>query len=129
MGAKDRGLSKFSFYLVCHEHIEEVYDFLIQFFPEMKGVYNYEHWITFDVPEANFHFDIMDGSNQELSKNVTFQMDAGSLEDLEILGKRYGCTIKDFLCDETDQKYRYYYIEVLGPHSICKMEISYCDNL
>jgi hypothetical protein len=47
----------YSAYLVCGKYIDEVKDFLGQFFPERKEGVNYEHWITFEIPKTGYHFN------------------------------------------------------------------------
>jgi hypothetical protein len=68
----------------------------------------------------------MQGEDQPLTQNMTFEIGVKSLTDLEAYAKTFDCKIDDFLCDETEYVYRYYYIEIPGPGNICKVEISYC---
>jgi hypothetical protein len=117
-----------SLYLVCKEYTEEVRAFLSQFYTETTGPYNYEHWVSFEIP-GGFSINLMEGEDQPITQNVTLQIDPGSLEHLHELGTRYNQPVQNFLCDETDTPYQYYYIEVLGPHGICKIEFSHSEKL
>jgi len=120
-------MSKFGSYLVCKKYIEEVREFLLMFFEEEHGRYNHSGWGTFKVPGTDFSVNIMSGDDQKLTQNMTFEIDCNSKKELEDFAKKYNCEIYDFLATEAAKRYRYYYIEVLGPQNICKMEISYSE--
>jgi len=119
----------YSFYLVCHDYIEEVRSFLGNFFQETRGPYNYEHWVTFEVRGANLHFDLMDGKDQMLSQNIVFQLNAKTLDQLHRYAQKYRQPVQSFHCDETKQPYDYHYVFVPGPHDICSVEISVVENI
>ena len=122
-------MNQYGSYLVCKEHLDEVKDFLGQFYEEKKGKYNHDGWITFVVPGTTFHVNLMRGKDQDMTQNMTFEMGCDSLEELEQYAKKYGKTIDSFVATETDNKYRYHYIEIWAPKNICKMEISYSQAL
>lgn len=122
-------MSKFRSYLVCKDHLEEVRDFLKDFFFEDNGRYNHSGWVTLLVPETSFQVNLMRGHKQPLTQNMTFEIYLDSLENLQRYADKHGCQIESFFATETAQHYRYYYIEIQGPASICKMEISYSEDL
>ena len=117
----------FSAYLVCGEYVEEVKQFLLRFYPELHTPYTYRDWISFTVPDTNFRFNLMHDKGEPLTQHMTLEMSVHSLDDLQTLAKEFDCEIRDFPCNETDYKYHYHYIEIPGPHDICKMEISYSE--
>jgi hypothetical protein len=122
-------MNKYSSYLVCKEHLKDVKKFLNQFFEELKGKYNYEGWVTFKIPETGFIVNLMNGCEQKLTQNMTFEISVSSIWELKKYAKRYDCKIDSFLCTETKQKYNYHYIEILGPEEICKVEINFVESL
>jgi len=119
----------YSSYLVCKEHINEVKEFFSQFFEELKGKYNYEGWITFKIPKTDFIVNLMNGYDQNLTQNMTFEISVASLEELEKYAKKYNCKIDSFPCIESEQNYTYYYIEIFGPKNICKIEVSHLEDI
>jgi len=117
-----------SSYLVCKEHIQEVKKFLSQFFQEEKTPFSYESWITFTVPDTNFRVNLMEGNDQDVTQNMTFEITCNTLEQLKELSKKYNTKIEDFIATETENPYRYYYIEIPGPKNICKIEINFIEE-
>ena len=116
-------------YLVCHDHISEIKNFLKQFFNENKGRYNHEGWVTFFIPETEFKVNLMKGNDQELTQNMTFEIDAGSMDNLKKYAEKYKCKIDSFTATETGKNYKYHYIEIISPKNICKVEISFCEDI
>lgn len=117
-----------SSYLVCKEHTQEVRKFLSQFFQEEKTPFSYESWITFIIPDTDFRVNLMDGNDQEITQNMTFEITCDTLEQLQELSKKYNTKVESFLATETNNSYRYYYIEILGPKNICKIEINFIEK-
>ena len=113
-----------SSYVVCKNHIKEVSNFLIMFFKELKGKYNHSGWITFQINPKSV-VSLMKGKDQKITQNMTFEISCKSLKELEKLAKKFNCKVDSFVATETAHKYRYYYIEILGPKDICKVEINY----
>jgi|GEM_PF-2395975 len=118
-----------SSYLVCKDHIMEVKDFLSQFFPEEKDKYDHDGWITFKFPETGYQVNLMKGVEQDITQNITFEIACDSLEELEKMAEKYNTKVDSFLTTETANPYRYHYIEIAGPAGICKVEISYCEDV
>ncbi len=116
-------------YLVCHEYIEEVGEFLGQFFNEDKGEYNHPGWITFFIPNTDFKVNLIKGKDQEITQNMTFEIDASSIENLKKYARKHNCKIDSFIATETGNNYKYHYIEIISPANICKIEISYCEDV
>lgn len=121
-------MPKYGSYLVCKGYIQEVRDFLGQFFEEERGRYNHEGWITFKTPEG-FLINLMRGADQEMTQNMTFEIYCDSMEELEEYSKRFNTKVENFVVTETDPNYRYHYVEILGPQKICKIEVSYSENI
>ena len=120
---------KYGSYLICKEHVREVKDFLGEFFEEKKDKYNHENWVTFVVPNTDFKINLMKGSDQSITQNMTFEIYCESKEGLEKYAKKHNLEIESFVATETSQPYTYYYIEILGPYNICKIEVNYCEDL
>jgi len=116
-------------YLVCKEHINEIKEFLSQFFDEVKGEYNFSGWITFKTPNSDFIINLMKGKNQELTQNMTFEIYFWTKKELEKFAKEHNCRIKSFEATGSSQRYRYNYVEILGPKNICKIEASYSEDI
>ncbi len=122
-------MTKNGLYLVCKEHVQETRAFLSQFFEESMDEYNHSKWITFKTPEK-FLINLMEGTNQQMSQNVTFEIYCESLEELRKYAGKYNVTkIKSIIATQTQDKYKYNYIEILGPQNICKLEISYSERV
>lgn len=117
-----------SSYLVCREHINEVKDFLDQFYEEEKGKHNHDGWITFIVSGTDFMINLMKGVDQEMTQNMTFEITCDSLEQLEEFAKKFNTKIKSFVATEIKENYKYHYIEILGPQNICKIEMNYMEG-
>ncbi len=120
---------KYGSYLVCKEHVQEVRDFLCDFFEEKIDKYNHDNWVTFLILDTNFQVNLMKGNDQPMTQNMTFEIYCDSKEELEKYAEKYKCEIESFVATETSQPYTYYYIEILGPYNICKIEINYCEDL
>lgn len=125
----DNKMTSYSCYLVCKENIDEVKEFLKQFFEEIKNKYNYEEWISFKFPDSNFQINLMYGHEEDLTQNMNFEISVDSLKELEKYSKKYKREIKNFLCNEAEQNYKFYYIEIPGPKDICSVDISYCEDI
>lgn len=115
-------------YLVCKEHIHEVKEFLAQFFEEENSKWNHDGWITFMVPGTGFKVSLMKGGDQEITQNMTFEINCESLEELEEQAKKFNTEVDSFMATETSHPYRYYYIEIYGPAGICKIEMNYIEE-
>ncbi|PIZ82550.1 hypothetical protein COX97_04235 [Candidatus Pacearchaeota archaeon CG_4_10_14_0_2_um_filter_05_32_18] len=113
-----------SSYLVCRNNINDVKKFLKKFFKEVKGKYNHPGWITFKI-NPKFIVNLMEGNDQIMTQNMTFEICCKSLKELEKFAKKFNCKIDSFVATETVYKYRYHYIEIFGPANICKIEINY----
>jgi len=120
-------MTKYGSYLVCKEHVQEVKDFLSQFFEERKDQYSHDNWVTFLITDTNFQINLMKGSDQPITQNVTFEIYCESMDKLKEFAARYHCKVESFVATETAQPYTYYYIEVNGPYGICKIEVNYCE--
>lgn len=120
-------MTKTGLYLVCKEHLQETKVFLSQFFNESINEYNHSKWVTFKTPEK-FLINLMEGAGQQMSQNVTFEIYCKSLEEFREYAKKYNVTeIKSFVTTQAQNKYKYNYIEILGPQNICKFEISWSE--
>jgi hypothetical protein len=115
-------------YLVCKEHITEVKTFLNKFYKEIKGKYNHPGWIGFQI-NPYFRVSLMKGKDQIMTQNMTFEINCKSFKELEKFSKKFNCKINSFVATETGHPYRYNYIEIPGPANICKVEISYSENI
>lgn len=122
-------MKDFSSYLVCKEHVEDVKKFLAQFFDEIVYKYTHSDWVRFEIPNTNFTVHLMKGDDQDITKNMTFEIGCESLKELEDYAQKYNCKIKSFPCNEAEQKYIYNYIVISGPANICKMEISFAEDI
>tara|TARA_Y100000310_G_scaffold302879_1_gene340691 strand:- start:169 stop:537 length:369 start_codon:yes stop_codon:yes gene_type:complete len=121
-------MKNISTYIVCKEHIEEVKEFLKDFFEEEKGRYNHPEWLTFKLPKTDFEVNLIGGKDMKMTQNITFEINCESMEELEKYSKKYGKKIENFLATATGKPYQFYYIEIPGPQSICKVDISYCKD-
>jgi hypothetical protein len=120
---------KYGSYLVCKNNVAEVRKFLGQFFEERKGKYNHNAWVTFVVSDDDFLINLMRGDDQPMTQNMTFEIDCDSLDELQTHAQKHGCMVQNFLATGAPQKYRYHYIEIFGPKNICKVEISYSEDI
>ena len=116
-------------YLVCKEYLDEVSEFLKQFFSQIDSEYAHSEWITFIIPGTNFLINLMKGEGQESTKNVTFEIYFCSLVELKKFADTYKVEICSFESTKAKTGYLYYYCEILGPNNICKIEASYTENL
>ncbi len=122
-------MKRYGCYLVCKEHIKSVRKFLNKFFVETKGDYNSPNWITFEIPNSNFIINLMFGKEQEITQNMTFEIYFNSKNELQKFAKKHRHKIKRFRVTNTNQKYIYNYVEILGPRNICKIEASYSEDI
>ena len=122
-------MTQYGSYLVCKEYIKEVKEFLSMFFEEKKGRYNHDGWITFEIPNTKFIVNLMKGKDQPMTQNMTFEIGVKSMEELQEYAKKHNSKIYDFIATETVNNYRYNYIEIFGPQNICKIEISYSEDV
>ena len=113
-----------SSYIVCRDYIGEVKLFLKQFFKELKGKYTHSNWVTFQI-NPKFTVSLMRGKDQIITQNITFEISCKSFKELEKFAKKFNCKIDSFVATETENPYRYYYIEIMGPKNICKIEVNY----
>ena len=113
--------------LICNDHINEVREFLKQFFDEHSDGYNYEIWRTFIVP-GGFRINLLVDNEQLITQNMTFEIYCESLDELKSLADKYKQDIESFPSEDSPQTYTYYYFTVRGPESICKLEISYSED-
>ena len=122
-------MNKFGSYLVCKEHIKEVQNFLKNFFGEKKGRYNHGEWISFIIPNTDFLINLMEGDDQPMTQNMTFEIYCDSMEELKEFSKKYHSKIENFIATSTGKDYRYNFIEIPGPQGICKVEMSFCEDM
>lgn len=122
-------MTKYGLYLVCREHIGDVKAFLSNFFEERKGKYNHESWVTFTIPGTAFVVNLMRGEDQSMTQSMTFEIYCDSLKQLEEFAEKYKSKIESFVATKAAQQYRYHYIEIPGPHDICKIEVSFCEDI
>lgn len=121
-------MTRYGSYLVCNEHIEEVKEFLAQFFEEKPDEYSFAGWVTFVVPGTDFKINLMKDSELALTKNMTFELYCDSLAELESIAAKHGKKIESFLSTESPQQYRYHYID-FSCLNICTVEVSYVEDL
>tara|TARA_Y100000310_G_scaffold344741_1_gene459183 strand:- start:78 stop:347 length:270 start_codon:yes stop_codon:yes gene_type:complete len=74
--------------------------------------------------KKDFTINLMKGDKQELTKNITFEINCKSLEELEEYAKKHNKEVQNFLATAVTPPYRFYFIEIPGPHGICKVDIS-----
>ncbi len=115
-------------YLVCHEHIDAVKDFLNEFFEEIETKYSHQNWITFKIPKKEFHISLMRGPDQPLTQNMVFEVSCSSIKELESFANEHDQETKSFTITETGEPYIYYYIQISGPKNICKIEINFIEK-
>ena len=87
-------MTKYSSYLVCHKYINEVKQFLSQFFEEKIYEYSHEEWISFNLDD--FTLSLMKGNDQVMTQNATFEIACKSLEELEKYATKFDCKIESF---------------------------------
>lgn len=114
-------------YLVCHEYLPEVRKFLQQFYEEEQGDFNHEKWVTFVISSSSFRVNLMAGSDQPLSQNVTFEIGFDDMSDLYEFAEKHGAKISSFQVTEVMPHYNYHYVELVGPKGICKLEANFCE--
>lgn len=122
------GRMQYDMYIVCHDHIERVADFVSTFFEEESGPYNFAGWRTFIVPGTEFRVNLMTGNDQVLTQNVVLEMYATTYDELEQYAAEYGEQIASFDVDDTGHPYRYHYVFLEGPEHICNVEVNYIEN-
>ena len=120
-------MRKFTSYLVCHDHINQVRDFLKQFLEEEIGKYNHSEWITFNIPNSDMVLNLMKGDSQPLSQNFTFETSCRDMDELNALAKKYHVKVETFRVTKTEKPYTFNFIEVPGPAGICKFEANFCE--
>tara|TARA_B100000745_G_scaffold300375_1_gene254084 strand:+ start:4456 stop:4821 length:366 start_codon:yes stop_codon:yes gene_type:complete len=116
-------------YLVCKDNLTEVSEFLSQFFERIENEYTHASWVTFKSSDSAFLVNLMSGSDQKQTKNITFEIYCDSLKSLQKLTEGHGSEIQNFTSTKSKQRYQYYYTEIQGPNQICKIEASYSENL
>ena len=122
-------MERYGSYLVCKEYIQDVRVFLSDFFDELKSGYTHSEWISFKIPGSKFLVNLMRGDDQNMTQNFTIEIYCDSKEKLEEYSKKYLKKIESFVATKSSVKYKYNYIEVFGPQNICKVEISYSEDL
>ncbi len=122
-------MGKFTCYMNCKNYVSEVKEFLAQFFEEEKGRYSHSEWVTFKIPKTNFVVNLMSGDDQLITQNMTFEIECESMKELENYAKKYDKKILDFLATKVEKEYRFYYFEIPGPQNICKIDISFSEDL
>lgn len=120
---------KAGLYLVCHDSVNLVKDFLQNFFPEEETDFNHEGWITFQVPESDFKINLMNGSSQELQKTqgVALEIYYDSLSELQEFANKHTVEIRSFNSSKASIQYTYHYCTIPGPDNICFIEVSYSE--
>jgi len=120
---------KYTQYINCQEHLEEVKTFLSQFFEEEKGRYNHSKWVTFKIPGTKVNVNLMVDEDQPITQNITFERECDSMEELKQLSKQHKQEIQSFKVTKTKKPYMFYYIEIWGPNKIVKIDMSYEEDL
>jgi hypothetical protein len=120
---------KYSSYLVCNEHIDAVAEFLKQFFEEEVDGHTWSSWRTFKVGDTGFTVNLMVDNELSLTQYMTFEIYCKSLEELNELAEKYNARVQSLLATSAPQHYNYHYAEVLGPANICKVEMSYTEDI
>jgi hypothetical protein len=116
-------------YLVCHDQVKEVKEFLQDFFREEFGSYNHSRWVTFQIPNCNFILNLIEGKELKLTQNMVFEIYCDTYSELEDWASKYNQQIEHFTANRASQKYEYYFIDLPGPENICRMEISYSKDI
>lgn len=118
---------KMTAYLVCHDKINEVRNFLGQFLVEERGKYNHAEWITFKIPNSELILNLMTGAKQPLTQNFTLEIQQNSLEELQKFANEKSKTINSFRVTKTEEPYTFYYVTIEGPAGICKVESNFSE--
>ncbi|MEX0652356.1 MAG: hypothetical protein WD153_02740 [Candidatus Paceibacterota bacterium] len=103
--------------------------FLGRFFEEEIGNYNHQKWVTFQVPHGGFLINLMEGKDQPLTQNLSIEVYCDSLEQLQEFAKTHNTKIYNFTAEQSSKRYQHHYIEIAGPQEICKLEISFSEDL
>ena len=114
-------------YLVCHDKVSAVRDFLSQFLVEERGDYNHSEWITFKIPNSEFLLNLMAGNQQPLTQNFTLEIQCESLQALRKLASEKGKKLNSFAVTKTAKPYTFHYISLAGPADICKVEANFSE--
>ena len=122
-------MKKYGSYMVCNEYIKEVRHFLKLFFEELSDEYTSEDWKTFLMPGSKLKVNLMVDKEQSITQNMTFEIYCESLEELKSLAEKHNLKIDSFLSTRSSQNYKYHFIEIFGPHNICKIEINFVENV
>lgn len=122
-------MKKYRCTLVCWDNLNDVASFLEKFFTEVFTSYNHSTWRSFQIPEQDFYINIMEGSDLLLTQDMVFEIECDSFDCLQSYASNFDCDIQMFYSEQSSQKYNYHYIEVNGPKNICKIEISYSENI
>lgn len=120
-------MTQYGAYIVCNEYINEVEAFLNQFFPRIENEYTFSGWRTFEMPGNDYVVNLMADDEQPRTQHMTLEIYCDSMDELKRYASEHGAKIENFLATSTPAQYRYHYFEVMGPHNICKVEISYCE--
>ncbi len=119
----------YSCYLVCKEYVNEVKDFLKEFFDFFENEYSSKDWVQFRVGDTKFKINLMFGEEDEMTQNMNFEIGVNSLDELKSLADKYNVVVESFVSTESEQDYTYYYMEIKGPKNICNIVISYCEDV
>lgn len=117
---------KHTAYLVCHEHVDEVKEFLAQFFEEELSKYSHANWVTFDI--SGFKLNLMKGLKQQMTQNFVLEIECDGKKEIEEYARKYGKEVEHFTVKEVEPNYEFYYIEIPGPHGIVNVDVSYCGE-
>ena len=127
--AREIKMYKMTSYIVCHENINKVRNFLRKFFEEKADRYNHAEWITFRIPNTSFTLNLMNGQDQLLTQNYTMEIQCSSLKELEKLAFKHKKKIHKFKATKAQKDYMYNFITVNGPCGICKVDASFSEDL
>lgn len=116
-------MNKYDAYLVCNDHIGEVKDFLTRFFKEKKDEQSGENSVTLVPPDGDFTINLIRDHKQPITQNVTFETRFKSSDALERFAKENNVEVEIFLVTEAGQSAVYNYVEIVGPHNICKVKV------
>ncbi len=116
-------MNKYDAYLVCNDHMGEVKHFLARFFTEKKDEHSSDSSVTFVPPDGDFQINLIRDHKQPITQNVTFETRFKSSGVLERFAKENNTEVEIFLVTEAGQSAVYNYVEIVGPHNICKVKV------